>query len=590
MNKAFLFLSLVIISIIQVHGQKNDHILVLGYAGLNSQSDSTWGTTIIDFNVDPPDMYYEAAGIADITGTLASICDDEGDLVAYTNGMRVWGRDHQVIENGSKISDCFQWNQQYIASEDRPLGWPVEGTSLILQQPGHSNSIIIHSDQIFDLTEAVSSYSSQLLYSKINEGSNQIMTVVDSVLLNGIFTRGGKEAVRHANGKDWWISVNDIFLNAIHLFLLTEDSIKKISTISLNEDLPNSSFGQSVYSPNGDMFATIHVLNRIENIYGIHLYSFDRCVGHYEKIMVDSIKGFGIGLGTAFSLKQNYLYVSNDELVYQYDLKDDNIKDTRRVVQTYNGMVYNELWPSTLGNMWLAPDGKIYIASGSNSGKYLHVINNPELKGNQSNVVQGLIETNTRIGHGLPNTPNFRLGPIDGSPCDTSDLNNEVVSKWRYEPDTSDYLTINYTDLSYFEPDEWTWDFGDGIKSHYHSPSYTYDSPGTYEVCLQVTNEFSEDEFCKTIHIGTSAIPEVKEYTISVFPNPASEVIRLVLYDYVPIDGKIALTDLHGRTVLTSTFDYGENIIHIGDLNSGYYFVELYDENILLKTKKLVKL
>ena len=47
-----------------------------------------------------------------------------------------------------------------------------------------------------------------------------------------------------------------------------------------------------------------------------------------------------------------------------------------------------------------------------------------------------------------------------------------------------------FEDWSYGEPDEWSWDFGDGGTSAEQNPVHTYTAPGTYTVTLTVTRDF----------------------------------------------------------------------------------------------------
>ncbi len=57
---------------------------------------------------------------------------------------------------------------------------------------------------------------------------------------------------------------------------------------------------------------------------------------------------------------------------------------------------------------------------------------------------------------------NYRLSSLYRSLCDTLGLDNHPIAKYRYEPDTINHLMIRFTDLSYFRPETWSWDFGDG--------------------------------------------------------------------------------------------------------------------------------
>jgi PKD repeat protein len=54
-------------------------------------------------------------------------------------------------------------------------------------------------------------------------------------------------------------------------------------------------------------------------------------------------------------------------------------------------------------------------------------------------------------------------------------------------------LTVHFEDQSGGSPTGWQWDFGDGSYSTLQSPTYTYNTPGTYTVTLTVTDGAQSD-------------------------------------------------------------------------------------------------
>ncbi|HQC11852.1 MAG TPA: PKD domain-containing protein, partial [Methanoregulaceae archaeon] len=54
-------------------------------------------------------------------------------------------------------------------------------------------------------------------------------------------------------------------------------------------------------------------------------------------------------------------------------------------------------------------------------------------------------------------------------------------------------LTVQFTDLSTYNPATWVWEFGDGATSTAQNPSHTYQEIGTYTVTLTVSNECGSD-------------------------------------------------------------------------------------------------
>ena len=139
----------------------------------------------------------------------------------------------------------------------------------------------------------------------------------------------------------------------------------------------------------------------------------------------------------------------------QYDLTAIDIFSTVDTVAFWNG------YSSAFGNLYfnflqLAPNGKIYgVYNGGDST--MTVIDNPNALGNNCNVIQQGVQLLSYNSTSIPNIPNFRLGPIDGSLCDTLGIDNIIVSSENRKPKsadihiypnpTNDILNIEYVDF-----------------------------------------------------------------------------------------------------------------------------------------------
>ena len=64
--------------------------------------------------------------------------------------------------------------------------------------------------------------------------------------------------------------------------------------------------------------------------------------------------------------------------------------------------------------------------------------------------------------------------------------------------DSTNNLTVVFTDQSLQGPAAWFWDFGDGNTSTTPSPTHTYATAGTYQVCLTVSNSCGSTTTCST--------------------------------------------------------------------------------------------
>ncbi|MDQ3051570.1 MAG: T9SS type A sorting domain-containing protein, partial [Bacteroidota bacterium] len=106
--------------------------------------------------------------------------------------------------------------------------------------------------------------------------------------------------------------------------------------------------------------------------------------------------------------------------VHQYDLTAANVIASRILVATRDSF-YQPGIPALTANLsipQLAPDGKIYITTG-NSTTYFGRINSPDNLGTACDVAQHSVIIPTYNFNTLPNHPNYFLGKIPGSPCDT---------------------------------------------------------------------------------------------------------------------------------------------------------------------------
>jgi PKD repeat protein len=59
-------------------------------------------------------------------------------------------------------------------------------------------------------------------------------------------------------------------------------------------------------------------------------------------------------------------------------------------------------------------------------------------------------------------------------------------------------LTVQFTDQSLFNPNAWSWSFGDSGTSPLQNPSHEYTTPGTYTVALTATNPHGFDTATRT--------------------------------------------------------------------------------------------
>jgi len=397
------------------------------------------------------------------------------------------------------------------------------------------------------------------------------------------------EAVRHANGRDWWIVIFESNTAKYYSFLLNPTGII-LEYAGETESVVTKGLGQSAFSPFGNFLARVDVYKIVDG-QTITLYSFDRCTGH-----VNQVESFhttaGYFSGVAFSPSERFLYADDNENLWQWDLWSEDISASKTLIDTFDGFVQPGWYATMFGPMTIAPDGRIYIVPPSGSSEYMHVIDRPDLPGRESRLLQHHINLTVPNGRSAPNLPNFRLGPLDGSPCDTLGLNNHPVARWRYEEAEYGWIyDVRFTDLSFFNPEMWQWDFGDGETSEEMSPVHHFE-PGFYHVCLTVSNAYATDSNCQWIEILTTSTPDENESArpdLYISPNPFTDDLIIQSRSGTWRSAKVMVYDMHGSAVIAQEKLPVPITIKAPSLPSGLYMVVIYEDDGSVVSQKVMK-
>ncbi|MFN8165991.1 MAG: T9SS type A sorting domain-containing protein [Bacteroidia bacterium] len=310
---------------------------------------------------------------------------------------------------------------------DTLIGYPwVSDGSLILPIPGDSSKYYLF------VGVRTGSMGNHMYYNIVDMSQNGGLGKVisrDNQLLSD-YVNEKMAAVKHANGRDWWLILMSTNTDSLfHKFLITPDSIigpidQKIGS----GDNPNKAFGHMLFSEDGSKMVAASSNSMLD------LYDFDRCSGdlfNYRNIGEPVYTVANRYFGCSFSQSGNVLYVSSIDYhtknMYQFDLTSANIHSTKQTIIAYpdTGLLHLV----EFNEQKLGPDGRIYIVkedgfTGTRSDTYythhMDVIANPEGLGQACNYLQSSFDLGAgRTASGLPNMPNYNLGPIPGSICDS---------------------------------------------------------------------------------------------------------------------------------------------------------------------------
>lgn len=561
--------------------QMFDNTWLLGYNQNNVPGD-IYGISLLTFNQGSVEFNENVITTIDFWHNNASISDSSGQLFAYCNGIQIENADFQIMENGSELDQViFEGpdETQYYSGDNLTQG------CVLLPYPGKPDSLLlVYSGDGWIAFPGYNRTNRNLSYAIVEKTYNNGLGKVvarEIPILEDTLNPGQVTAIKHANGRDWWMLYPEFNAPYLYTMLINPDGVNVIA----KQEVPDTLFEgvtQSCFSTDGNYFTSYSAVSSVKGAW-LDIFDFDRCNGTLSNQRHIHYEPGRIG-GVAFSPNSRYLYHNFSDTVFQYDMYTPDLLASRVVVAVRDSMPYS----TRFYQAQLAPDGKIYSCATSGS-RYLHVIHNPDEAGTDCDLQQRGITLPTVNSFSVPNHPNYRLGPLDGSPCDTLGLDNHPVAWWRYDRDTMNMASFVFRDLSSYEPTNWYWTFGDGATSSDRHPEHTYASTGTYTVCLTVSNANSSNTLCREVFgtVSTQVFPE-QEAPVRVGPNPFME--RLVVTMDRPIAKPVfRLYDTFGRMVAQMDLSMGYNELKLPQLPSGMFVWEVTSGGVRVQVGKVVK-
>ncbi|MBX2928397.1 MAG: T9SS type A sorting domain-containing protein [Saprospiraceae bacterium] len=397
--KQYLHLFFICIACVS-YSQKYDFNWVMGYDS-HLGFPNTEGI-FMNFNTDTPSISYEPI-LLPMRTSLASISDSSGNLLFYTNGCSIANTNHEIIEDGMGLNPGevhdIQCQTGYTAGRQSCLILPLQGTSYYY---------LFHKGIFYENGNPAQGGTDILYYTIIdaneNGGHGKVLEKNIPIIQQNL-TYGQLTATKHANGEDWWILTGGDSNNDYHIIELSSEGVEYhgIQNIGHSASYNGSRGGQSNFSPDGGKFI------RYSSPDGIFIFDFNRNAGILSNFRHIPTPETTFSTGIGVSPSSQYMYVTTDIHVFQYDLNASDIGLSRIEVAEYNG--YMSPFPTTFAQLQLGPDCRIYISSFA-TVNVLHVIQYPDLPGTACQVDQHIIQLPFNHGRALPYFPNYRLGPL----------------------------------------------------------------------------------------------------------------------------------------------------------------------------------
>jgi PKD repeat protein len=140
----------------------------------------------------------------------------------------------------------------------------------------------------------------------------------------------------------------------------------------------------------------------------------------------------------------------------------------------------------------------------------------------------------------------------------------------------------------------YSWDFDDGTSSDQANPQHAFSGPGNYAVKLTVSTPYGcSNTTTQIIQISGVSTNEAQAAAgFQFFPNPAQDVLNVVLPEGFDEKFRIRLLNILGEQVSELSFVSSEKQVAIGvkDLPPGAYCAEIQSATQRVSTRVLIKI
>ncbi len=479
-------------------------IVIFQFLTANSQRGNNWqfgNKAGLDFNSGTA-VATNYSQMVQLEG-CSSISDINGQLLFYSDGIKVWNRNNIVMPNGTGL-----WGN--VSSSQ---------SSMIVPFPADSNRYYIFTVDAQGgpkgLCYSVVNITLDVGYGDVEQKNIQLITPTCEKITS----------VNHCNGKDVWVIAHLNNSDKIYSYLVTSTGVN--APVISSTGTIGSAIGYLKASPDGTRLANANAYNG-----GLQLYDFNSTTGvvSNKKVIYSSSPTYYGSYGVEFSPNSQILYVCHGRPsptpnwhyseLRQYSYLDSSVAkiNSTKVVLGADSTFFIQHQYSALQ---LGPDGKIYLSI--HGLQSLSVINQPNISGNLCSFTKYSmpLASNTLALYGLPDF-------------------NQSYFKGSFTYKTS--CTTTAADFFYTRPNNSPsvrWDFGDPLSgnnntSNLDSPTHIFTSSGMYVVKAIVAGPCRNDTLVKTITIDPLYVnlgPDTSICTDSLFVlNPQSGSNRTYLW------------------------------------------------------------
>lgn len=331
----------------------------------------------VDFNSGSPVALTDGKLITE--EGCATICNASGNLLFYTDGGKVWNRNHTVMPNGTGLKGNLSSTQ----------------SAVVVKKPGSTNLYYLFTVDDIGGSDGLE-YS--IVDMTLDNGLGNVTSTKNVLMMTPTCEKIA--VVKHSNGTDYWIITHHLDENKFSAFTLTASGVSTTPVVTtIGKSITGKQYGYTVgylkASPDGKMLACA----TYDSDY-LLVTDFDASSGKLSNERNLNTGGSSNQriYGVEFSASGRYLYatqITGSQKIVQYDLSNS----TTSAIQ--NSMVMIKQYSQNLGAMQMGPDGKIYITYANCS--YLLCIQYPDLPGTQCGFLDNAVYLEGKHGDfGLP--------------------------------------------------------------------------------------------------------------------------------------------------------------------------------------------
>lgn len=427
----------------------------------------------VDFNSGLPASIGSAHPMNALHST-ASMSDEQGNLLFYSNGTDVWDASNTPMPNGA--SAILLQNSSYISVQD-----PGNTDRYYMVGVGSDGSDLGIYYSVVDMT--------------LNGGLGDVLGTAKDQLLHDLNATGDRlfTAVNHANGKDIWFfygvtTTSVVTADTLFVRLLTANGFNAPVAYTLANNVVFRPQEQLKIAPDGS-YLTIQVQNPVA--FNTAVLPFDNQNGTFG-LPFFLERG---GTAQAFSCDGRFLYIAAQtnavsDVLVQYDLSSNDpltIQQTETVLDSTFGMPEYSLQ--------LAPNGRIYRSTQSTN--VLDAILNPTAFGTGANFQTNNVNLavgNSEFGFPAYNQSCLLCGIIDSGNC----ANDTVWLSLRNELGV-DSVVWNFGDIA----------SGTANTATGFNPFHKFSGLGGYNIQAQVHRFGSVEIVQTTVSITNAILPVV---------------------------------------------------------------------------------